>query len=105
MDTQENYQNYPVDETTLRLNDIEEKQRILKDQLLLIGKNLLEIKEDTNQKIIEIKKDLEILKNSFERVVSFIETISAEIPKFAKKEDVEILAKQAKMFQPLSDLK
>jgi len=41
-----------------QLRDLEEKQRILKDRLLLIGKNLIETKEQTNSKILEIKKSL-----------------------------------------------
>ena len=37
-----------------------------------------------------------------ERLISFLETASSEFSKFAKKEDLEILSKQAKMFQPLN---
>jgi hypothetical protein len=32
---------------------------------------------------------------------SFTETLSGELSKFARKDDLEILSKQAKMFQPL----
>jgi hypothetical protein len=84
-----------------KLRDIEEKQRVLKDRLLLIGQNLVEIKEKTNQRILEIKKDVETLKQNMERFSSFLETVSGEFSKFAKKEDLEILTKQAKMFQPM----
>ncbi len=84
-----------------RVRNLEEKQRILKDRLLLIGQNLIEAREKTNEKILEIKKDIEILKQNTERMISFIESASTEFSKFAKKEDLEILAKQARMFQPL----
>ncbi|MBA7659214.1 hypothetical protein ES703_67187 [subsurface metagenome] len=97
-------------ETNTKIRDLEEKQRIIKDQLLLIGKNLIEIKEKNNQSILEIKKEIEILKQNIEKAVSFLEIVSSEFSKFARKEDLEILSKQAKMFQPLefvrkSDLK
>jgi archaellum component FlaC len=85
----------------VQLKDIEERQRVLKDRTLLISKNLLEIKQNQNKEIIEIKNKLETLRQVTERIKSFLETLSSEIPKFAKKTDVEILAKQAKMFQPL----
>ncbi|HUS51588.1 MAG TPA: hypothetical protein VMZ91_15585 [Candidatus Paceibacterota bacterium] len=93
-----------------KVRDLEEKQRILKDRLLLIGQNLIEIKEKSDQQRLEIKKDVEIIKQSIERIMSFLETASGEFSKFARKEDLEILSKQAKMFQPLefvrkSDLK
>ncbi len=84
-----------------KIRDLEEKQRILKDRLLLIGQNLIETRERNNEKILEIKKDIEIIKQSMERIKSFLETASGEFSKFAKKEDLEILSKQAKMFQPL----
>jgi len=87
-------------EVNTKVGDLEEKQRILKDRILLIGQNLIDIKEKNDGKILEIKKDVEILKQKVERLSSFIETLSSEFSKFAKKEDVEILAKQARMFQP-----
>ena len=83
------------------IRDIEEKQRILKNRVLLIGQNLIDTKEDFQNSLIEIKKDIETLKSSTERMRLFLETISGEMSKFARKEDLEILSKQAKMFQPL----
>lgn len=85
----------------LRIKDIEEKQNILKDRLLLIGQNLIEMREETSERILEMKKDIENIRGGVERMKSFFETISGELPKFAKKEDLEILKRQAKMFQPL----
>jgi len=90
---------------SVRIRDLEEKQNVLKDRLLLIGKNFLSTKEETHEKVIEIKKDVETMKHDIERIKSFIESISNEMSKFAKKDDLEILAKQAKMFQPLEFIK
>ena len=89
----------------VRINDLEEKQRNLKNRLILVGQNLIDFKQETSQKITEIKKQIEIMKNNLEKTTSIIESLASEFPKFAKKEDVEILAKQAKMFQPLNYLK
>lgn len=88
-------------EFSTRLKDLEEKQRIIKDRLLLVGSNLIETRQDTHTEIINIKKDLESLKKDFQRMKSFMETVSEEFSKFARKDDLEILSKQAKMFQPL----
>lgn len=85
----------------VRFRDLEEKNKMLKDRLLLIGQNLIETKEKTSSDILSIKKELEVIKKNMERLVSFLETASAEFSKFARKEDLEILSKQAKMFQPL----
>ena len=88
-------------EMDMKIKDMEGKQRILKERLLLIGKNLLQIKEKNNQSILKIKKDIEIINKNMEKMKSFLETISSEFSKFARKEDLDILSKQAKMFQPL----
>lgn len=86
--------------STLQLSDLEEKHNILKDRILLIGKNLVEVKDKTNEKILEIKKDLEVMKHEIERIKSFIDSVSSQLGRLAKKEDLEILAKQLRMFRP-----
>ena len=102
---EEVYQEQAPEDANLKIRDLEEKQRILKDRVLLIGQNLIDTKEKTSETILEIKKDLEKIKDSVEKMKLFIESISTEFPKFAKKDDLNILIKQAKMFQPLKYLK
>ena len=100
MEEEMNYTNQAFGDINLKLRDLEEKQRIFKDRLLLIGQNLLEIKEKSNQDMLGIKKDVEKIKQEMGRMINFLETASNEFSKFARKEDLEILSKQAKMFQP-----
>ena len=94
-----NYAAQALEGVNNKLKDLEEKQRALKDQLLLIGQNLIDVKENSNRKILEIKRDVEIIKQTMNRLVAFLEMASGEFSKFAKKEDLEILAKQARIFQ------
>ena len=105
MAKEEDYTIQDSGETNLKIRDLEEKQRILKERILLIGQNLIEIKEKTQETILNMKKELERNKETLERMKSFIENISDEFPKFAKKRDIEILAKQLKMFEPLKYIK
>ena len=93
--------NPQIDPYMAGFRDLEEKQRLLKDRLLLIGQNLIEFREKNEIEILELKKEINLMRTDIEKIKDFLETISGEISKFAKKEDVEILAKQAKMFQPL----
>ena len=95
-----NYINPGFSEGTLKIRSLEEKQNILKDRLLLIGQNLLEIKEKNLQENLEIKKQVQLIKQELEKIKTFLSTISNEFSKFARKEDLEILQKQARMFQP-----
>lgn len=102
---QVDYQSQYFGEINNKLRDLEEKQGMLKDRLLLIGQNLVETKEKNDQDTLEIKRDIETIKRNMERLISFLETASAEFSKFARKEDLEILSKQAKMFKPLETLR
>ncbi len=81
--------------------ELEEKIRVLRDRVILFGKNLVETKKELREEIIELRKDLETMKEDIKKLVRFLETASAEFSKFARKEEVETLIKQAKMFQPL----
>ena len=99
------YQGQFFTEMNTKLRGLEEKQSMLKDRLLLIGQNLIETKEKNSRDTLELKKDMGIIKRNMERLVSFLETASAEFSKFARKEDLEILSKQAKMFRPLEVLR
>ena len=93
---------YPsYEDSGSKIRSLEERQRILKDRLLLVGRNLIEMREKSKKDILEIKKEIELIKRNMERMISFLETASAEFSNFARKEDLEILTKQAKMFQPL----
>jgi hypothetical protein len=91
---QDNYSNQ-----TLR--DIEERQKVLKDRLILIGQNLVDFREKNEEELLNLKKEVESLKLGFEKMKGFLETISGELSKFAKKDDLNVLRKQAKMFQPM----
>jgi len=88
-------------EINAQIRDIEERQRIMKDRLLLIGKNIVETKEKLHTEIIDLKKEIELIKGEVERLKDFLESVASEFSKFAKKEDLEILMKQIKMFQSL----
>lgn len=98
------YEDQYFGEVNLKLRDLEEKQRILKDRLLLIGENLVELREKTTKDNLEIKKNIAIIQEQLKKMLSFLETASSEMTKFAKKDDMDILYKQARMFQGLETL-
>lgn len=98
-------QSNPVNELLIefstRLNEVEEKQRLIKDRALLIGKNLITTKEDyekefseIKRRVLEVESDIKIIKRVNKRIIE-------EIGNLARKNEVEVLQKQMKMFQPL----
>lgn len=90
-------------EFNTKLRDIEERQRLIKDRVLLIGENLVDGREDSMQEISELKVKTESLEQEIRRIKDTLSSIIEEMGNFARKTEVEILRKQFKMFQPFID--
>jgi len=98
-------ESYPQDqvsyELALKLRDLQEGQKLMKERLLLIGQNLLEAQEKNNTEITELKKQIYNLETDLKRARGIIETLSEELSKTARKEEIAILHRQFKIFEPL----
>lgn len=90
-----------LSEFNTKLRDIEERQKLIKDRVLLIGENLVDSKEETTSEISELKVKTENLEKEMERIKDTISSLIDAIQNLAKKSEVEILQRQFKMFQPL----
>jgi len=84
-----------------RLNELEEKQRLLKDRVLLIGNNLIYSKEDFEKKDLEFRKKISELDGELKSIKQLNKRMIYELENFARKEEFSILERQFKMFQPL----
>lgn len=82
-----------------RILDIEEKQRILKDRILLIGKSLLEERENSFKELQDMKTRLIKIEEENSRMKSFIQRIAEQLSTLARKEDLEILQRQFDLFR------
>lgn len=87
-------------ESGTRLKDLEEKQRLLKDRVLLIGQNLVEERAKTFNEIQEMKKEIFILKEENLRMKEFMQRLSEKSSQLARKEELMILQRQFDMFKP-----
>jgi len=93
--------NIILSEFGTRLNEIEEKQRLIKDRMLLIGDNLISLREDLERDSLEFKKQIKTLNFEVKTSKKLIERIINELTTLAKKTELEILQRQIKMFNPL----
>jgi hypothetical protein len=90
-----------INDVTVKLRDIEEKQNIIKDQVILIGENLVSEREDSDKTIFEIKKEMQKMNEDIKRIKMAIERIVDDSNNFIRKNEFEILQRQFQMFQPL----
>ena len=90
-----------VGEYNTKINDLEERQRILKERVILIGQNLIEIREELGKEILNLKISFIEVKQDISKMKNAILRISEELDKKARKSELDLLVKQAKMFSPL----
>lgn len=105
MNEQADFQQDPLNnlltEIGTRLNEIEEKQRLLKDRVLLIGENLISTKEEIEKQTLEFKKQIKQIEFELKSTKQLNKRIVEELNSFARKTELEILERQFKIFQPL----
>jgi len=90
-----------LSEFNTKLQDMEEKQRLLKDRVLLIGENLLESKEENSREITELKISTAQMKQDVERIKETLARLADELENKARRQELEMIRKQLKMFEPL----
>jgi len=88
-------------EFNTKLRDLEEKQRLLKERVILIGNNLVEMREETGNELTQLKISSEQAKSDILKTRETMDRVLDELENFARKSELEVLKKQAKMFQPL----
>lgn len=82
-----------------RLRDAEEKQRLLKDRVLLIGKNLVEEREKSIKEMNDMKKSLVRLEKENTSLKDMIQRIIEQLDNTARKEELNILQRQFDLFR------
>ncbi|MGV8142449.1 MAG: hypothetical protein ACP5NS_02320 [Candidatus Pacearchaeota archaeon] len=88
---------YFVDVNT-RLKDIEERQRLLKDRLLLVGKNLVEDRDSMFSELQEVKKISLQMRADYIKMQEFLKRVADQLAETARKEEVMILQRQVDLF-------
>jgi hypothetical protein len=84
-----------------KLIDLEEKERLLKDRVLLIGSSFVESRDEIEKELTELKIGMQETKQNILKIKDSLQRIAEELDNKARKSDFELLRKQAKMFQPL----
>ena len=97
----DSYEDY-FSEIGIKTRDLEEKMKLLKERTILIGQNLIELKEKSDADISQLKADIEVLKDENKRMKKVLEMIAEQLDQIPKREEFEILRKQFKMFEPLN---
>jgi|SRR3989344_8838130 len=78
----------------LRIRDAEERQRLLNERVILLGKTFVEEREKSFKEIQTLKKDMAELKSHLKYSNEYISKISLILGNVARKEELQTLQKQ-----------
>lgn len=89
----------------MRLKDTEERMNLLKERLLLLNQTFIGEQDRINAELSAIKESIRLVKEDTEKIRDGMEHIIRESAEFARKEEVGILERYIKMFEPLKENK
>jgi len=85
----------------IKIRDLEEKQNMIKDRVLLIGENLVSLKQESDEELLELKSQITELEQELKKIRLALARIIESQSNLARKTELEILKRQFQMFQPL----
>lgn len=99
MDEQQQYYGYQDSDVISKTRDLEEKVRLLKDRILLIGKSLVEERDKNFKEIQEMKTLLIKMQEENSRMKEVMQRIIEQLEATARKEELMILQRQFDIFR------
>ena len=79
---------------TIKIRDLEEKNRLLRDRVLLLGQSVVEERDKSFKDIQEMKSSLIKLKEDVNRLKELMQRMAEQIAQTARKEEFMILQRQ-----------
>lgn len=86
-------------EINTRIRDLEEKQRIQRDKMLLISESFVKERDKNFEEIQEMKKVVTRLNEENKRIKEVLFKIGESIDKSARREELMILQRQFDLFR------
>ena len=94
-------QEYYYSDANAQIRDVEEKVRLMRDRVVLIGQNLIESKEKWGEEFKEIKTSIEAMRKDIAKIKEKVQILGEDTESYARREEITLMRKQFKMFEPL----
>jgi hypothetical protein len=89
---------YPAQQESLdvsvRLRDLEEKNRLLRDRVLLLGQSVVDERDKSFKEVQEMKGIVIKLKEEMSRMKELMQRMAEQISQTSRKEELMILQRQ-----------
>lgn len=101
----ENQQNTQIQflltDLSTRIKDVEERNSSLRERIILLSQNTINLKEGMEERMGEIEKKQNLLNMDMKKMKSMLDNILSEINNFTRKEEIILVERMLKDFQPL----
>jgi len=94
-----------LNDFSTKIRDLEERHNLLKEKVLLLGQSFLKDGDRVNKELALMKSDIRDVKTEMERIKDGIQHIMAETADFARKEELALVEKYMKIWEPLKFVK
>jgi len=92
---------YVLSDLGTRMRDLEERTSSIKERLFLINANMIDSKEEIEQRVLAIEKQNSILTADIRKINSTIQNLLSETNNFVRKDEIILIERMLKDFQPL----
>jgi uncharacterized phage infection (PIP) family protein YhgE len=98
---QDNQLQYLLSDLGTRMRELEERTSSIKERVLLINSNMIDSKEELEQRVLAIEKQNTNLATDLKKISSTIQNLLAETNNFVRKDEIILVERMLKDFQPL----
>lgn len=84
-----------------RLKDTDERNKLIRERVLLLGKNLISSRQENEDELKILKQENIQIKQDIEKLKKTSNSLLTEFNKFVKQEELALVERMLKDFQPL----
>ncbi|MEM2956183.1 MAG: hypothetical protein QW041_01225 [Candidatus Pacearchaeota archaeon] len=92
-------------EWNTKIKDIEERHEMLKERVLLISQSFLRAEERMSKEFALLKDEVKEMRLDLDRIKENLQSLIRDSADFVRREELLILEKYIKMFEPLKFVK
>lgn len=98
---QDNQIKFLLSDFNTRLKDTDERNKLIRERVLLLGKNLISTRQETEDELNILKQENLSIKQDLEKLKKISNSLLTEFNKFVKREELALVERMLKDFQPL----
>ncbi len=94
-----------ISDINARIKDLDEKNNFLKEKMILLSQSFLKQENELTKELAILKDEIQNLRDEIDRIKEGVNHIIHESAAFARKEELKVLERYIKLWEPLKCVK